>query len=102
MASTKASATTSNLEDNIDTSAPAAFSAPLSSAKHLNTVFDSIFFKSLNLRGYNSKLSAYIESCNVSSEPFSALGVDKPYFFKWEEVESTLKSVLNPKELEIV
>ena len=54
----------------------------------------------MNMRGEISKLSASIKICNNSSEPFSVFGIDKPYVSKWEEVESTLKSVLNTEELE--
>ena len=41
-----------------------------------------------------------IGSCNVSSEPWSVFDIDKPSFSKWEEVESTIKLVLNPEKLE--
>ena len=47
-----------------------------------------------------SNLVVPIRSCNVSSEPCSVFDVDKPSFSKWEEVELTLKLVLNPEELE--
>ena len=50
--------------------------------------------------GEISKLSASIGSCSISSAHFSVLKVDKPSGYKWEEVESALKSVLNPEELE--
>ena len=43
-----------------------------------------------------------IGSCSVSSEPCSVLDVDKTSFTKWEEVESTLKSILSPEYLEHV
>ena len=56
----------------------------------------------MSMRGDASKLSAFIGSCNVSSESCSVFDIDKPSFSKWEKVVSTLKSVLNPEELEHV
>ena len=43
-----------------------------------------------------------IVSYNIYSEPFLVFDVNKPSFYKWNEIEPTLKSVLKPEELEYV
>ena len=78
------------------------FSLPSSVEQHLSPSPDVAFCKAINMRGDISNLSAPIGSFNVSSEPYSVFDIDKPSFSKWEEVESTLKLVLNPEELEHV
>ena len=101
-ASTMASVSASDWEANIDANVSTAFSVSPSVEQYSNPSSDVAFCKAINLRGEISKLSASIGSCNVSSEPCSVFDIDKPSFSKWEEVESTLKSVLNPEELECV
>ena len=90
----------SDWEDNIDYNTSAVFDVLSSSDQYLNLSSDVTFHKAMNLKGEISKLSMSIRSCNVSSEPFSMLEIDKPSFSKWEEVCSTFKSVMNPEELE--
>ena len=97
-----ASVSASDWEANIDANVSTAFSVPPSVEQYSSPSSDVAFCKAINLRGEISKLSASIGSCNVSSEPCSVFDIDKPSFSKWEEVESTLKSVLNPEELEYV
>ena len=48
------------------------------------------------------KLSETIGSFSVSSEPCSALDIEKSSFSKWREVEHALKLVLNTKQLDCV
>ena len=52
------------------------------------------------MKGDISKLSASIGSCNILSMPCSVRDIEKPSVYNWEEVESVLKSFLNPEELE--
>ena len=52
------------------------------------------------MRGEISKLITSIGSRKISSEPCSMLDIEKPSLYKRKEVESALKLVLNPEELE--
>ena len=70
--------------------------------QRLNPSSDFAFCNTINIREDLSKLSSSIGSFNVSSEPFSVLYIYTPSFFKWDEVESTLKLVPNLEELEHV
>ena len=54
------------------------------------------------MRGDISKLSASVGSCIVSSEPCSVFFISNCSVTEWEEVESTLKSVLNTEKLKHV
>ena len=47
-------------------------------------------------------LGASIRSYNISPESCSLFDMESPSISKWEEVESTLKSVLSPDELKYV
>ena len=102
LATAMVSVTKTDWEDNIDYNVSVAFAAPQYSNKKLNPNSDVAFFKAIDLRGNISNLSSSIKSYNVSNEPCSMFNNKKPSFTNWEEVESTLKSVLNPEELSYV
>ena len=76
-----------------------AFSVKPSADKCLNSSSYVTFCEAINLRGDISKLSASIGTLNISSEPCSVFDIEKPYFCRWNKVESTLSSVLKPVEL---
>ena len=97
MAATMVSVSVSDCKANIDDNVSTAFSVSPSVEQCSSTSSDVAFCKAINMRGEISKLSSSIGSCNVSSEFCSLFDIDKHSFSKWEEVESTLKSVLNLK-----
>ena len=102
LASTIASVTESDWEANIDANVSLAFNVTQSFENHSIPSSDVDFFNAMNLREDISKLSVSIGSYNVSYEPCSDFDIYKTSFSKWEQVESTFKSVLNPEEIEHV
>ena len=102
LASTMASISTNDWEANVDSNLSSAFVVPTSDEQYNNPSSDVAFCKAINLRGEISKLGASIGSCNVAPQSSSLFDMESPSISKWEEVESTLKSVLSPDELKYV
>ena len=65
LASSMASVTEIDWEDNIDFNVPASFSVALSAKDHLNPRSNVAFCNAMSMRGHVSKLSVCIGSCNV-------------------------------------
>ena len=102
LASAIASISTKDWEANVDSNISSAFGVPTSDEQYNNPSSDVAFCKAINLRGEISKLGASIGSCNVAPQSSSLFDMESPSISKWEEVESTLKSVLSPDELKYV
>ena len=102
LAPTMASVSESDWEASIDNNVSTAFAVQSSVEHHSSPSSDVAFCKAINLRGEMSKLSASIGSCNVSSDSCSLFDISKPSLSESEEVESTLKLVLNSEKLSML
>ena len=102
LACAMANITTTDWETNVNSNISSAFAVSLPSKQYTSPSSDVAFCKSINLRGEISKVSASIGSCNVDDGPCPLFDMESPTISKWEEMESTLKSVLSPDELEYI
>ena len=80
LASTLTSVTKNSWEENIGFNLSLTFSVPLSNDQCLNSRSNVVFCKYINLRRQISMFIGSIGSCNVSSEPFSIIDIDKLFF----------------------
>ena len=101
-ASALASVSASVWEANIDANASTLFAVPSCVEQYSSPSSYAEFCNAMSVRGEISNLSVAIRNFNVSSEPCSVFGINKPSFSKWKKVKSALKSALNLEELDHV